>query len=503
MSTIRRQSIISSGVAYFGIAVGALNTLLAAKGIEPAEYGLYNGLFIAVGNIMYACANAGMPYYVQKFYPYYHDNLPRKRNDMMSWVLLIGFAGFLLVAGAGIIFKPLIIRKFGNNSAAFIQYYYWIFPFGLGLTLYSLLEAYAWQLRRSVLTSYLREVQWRLMTCILVVLLLTGVIRDFGIFIAIYSCSYLFLALILLVYLIRKGELTLTFSVSRVTRRFFRKIVRMALMGWAGSAVFNFSFYFAQVVIAAVVPGGLTYVGIFTLAQYIASLVQTPQKPIVAAATGPLSRAWKDKDLGRIQRIYTRSSINMLIFSVGIFLLIWLNFTDGVVTFQLKPEYLQARMIFFVIGLTRIVDMGTGVNSQIIGTSNYWQFELVSGLILIVLTLPLNYILAVRLGAIGPAIADLVTFSVFNFIRWAFLYRKFGLQPFTRQTIYTLLLGLAVYFIGHFLFHKQQGFLWLVLRSASVVLLYATGVLVLRLSADILPVWATVKKRLGILPHKS
>ncbi|HVU96494.1 MAG TPA: polysaccharide biosynthesis C-terminal domain-containing protein [Puia sp.] len=498
MSTIRRQSIISSGIAYFGIGVGALNTLLAAKGIEPAEYGLYNGLFIALANIMYACANAGMPYYIQKFYPYYHDNLPQKKNDMMTWVLLIGFVGFLLVTGAGLILKPVIIRKFGHNSAAFVHYYYWIFPFALGLTFYSLLEAYGWQVRRSVLTSYLREVQWRLMTCILVVLLLTGVISDFGIFIAIYACTYLVLAVILFVYLIQKGELTLTLVPSRVTRKFFRKILSMALMGWAGSAVFNLSFYFAQVVIAAVVPNGLTYVGVFTLAQYIASLIQTPQKPIIAAATGPLSRAWKDKDLGRIQRIYARSSINQLIFSAGIFLLIWLNFTDGVITLQLKPEYLQARSVFLIIGLTRIIDMGTGVNSSIIGTSNYWQFELVSGLILIVLTLPLNYFLAVRLGVVGPAIADLVTFSVYNFIRWVFLYRKFGLQPFSRQTIYTLVLAVAVYFICHYLFHRQQGFLWLVLRSASVILLYGAGVLALRLSSDILPVWATVKKRLGI-----
>lgn len=498
MSTIRRQSIISSGIAYFGIGVGALNTLLAAKGIEPAEYGLYNGLFVAVGNIMYACANAGMPYYIQKFYPYYHDNLPRKRNDMITWVLLIGFAGFLLVTGAGLIFRPFIIRKFGHNSAAFVHYYYWIFPFALGLTLYSLLEAYAWQLRRSVLTSYLREVQWRVITCILVVLLLTGFITDFSVFIGIYSCSYLFLALILLGYLIKKGELTLTFSASRVTRKFFRKIVAMALLGWAGSAVFNLSFYFAQVVVAAVVPDGLTSVAVFTLAQYIASLIQTPQKPIVAAAAGPLSRAWKEKDMGRIQRIYTQSSINQLIFSIGIFLLIWLNFTDGVITFQLRPEYLQARSIFLIIGLTRIIDMGTGVNSQIIGSSNYWKFELFSGLILIALTLPLNYILAVHLGVIGPAIADVVTFSLYNFIRWLFLYRKFGLQPFTRHTVYTLLLGGAVYFICYFLFHRLQGFLWLVLRSLSVILLYAAGVLVLKLSSDILPVWATIRKRLRI-----
>ena len=498
MSTIRRQSIISSGIAYFGIAIGALNTLLSARGMEPAEYGLYNGLFVAIGNIMYACAHVGMPLYIQKFYPYYHDNLEPRKNDMMTWALLVGFAGFLLVTITGIIFKPIVIRKFGGNSMEFVHYYYWIFPFGLGLTLYSILETYAWQLKRSVLTSYLRELQWRLITLVLLLLLLAGVIRHFGIFLKMYSFSYLLLALFLAVVLVRKGELSLVLSPSRVTRKFFSRIKGMVMMSWTGNIVFTISFYFAPVAIAAVVPDGLTYAGVFTLAQYVASVIQMPQKAIVSASIGPLSRAWKDKDMGRIQRIYARSSLNQLIFSIGIFILLALNFTDGVLTLHLKPEYLKAASVFIVIGLTRIIDMGTGVNSQIIGTSNFWRFDLFTGLILFAFTLPLNYLLARWMGVIGPAIADLVTFAIYNLIRWAFLYRKFRLQPFSKETVYALLLGAAVFAISYLLFHQRQGFVWLVLRSATIIVLYASGVLALKLSEDVLPVWNTVKKRLGL-----
>jgi O-antigen/teichoic acid export membrane protein len=500
MSTIRRQSIISSGIVYFGFGLGALNTFLSAKGLAPAEYGLVSGMFLSIGNIMYAFSNFGMPYYIQKFFPYYHDHLPRPQNDQMTWALLMGVFGCLLATVAGLIFKPLVIRKFGNNSAEFVHYYYWIFPFGLGLTLYSLLEAYAWQLKRSVLTSFLREIQWRLTTCILLILLFSGIIKSFGIFLKIYSFSYLFIAIALAIFLVKKDELSFTFSISRVTKKFYRKVRSMVLMGWAGGLVFNISFFFAQVVIAAVVPGGLTYVAVFTLAQFIASVMQAPQRSIIAASVGPLSRAWKDKDMGRIQRIYARSSINQLIFSVGIFLLLWLNFTDGVITFRLKPEYLEAKPVFLFIGLTRIIDMGTGVNSQIIGTSVYWRFELTTGLILIAFTLPLNYLLAGWLGVIGPAIADLVTFAGYNFIRWAFLLRKYGLQPFSRQTVYTLLLGVGVFAIGYLLFDQRQGLLWLFLRSLTVMALYAAGVLVLKLSTDVIPVWNTVKKRLRLNP---
>ncbi len=414
----------------------------------------------------------------------------------MTWALLIALAGFLLITVVGIVFKTQVIRHFEGKSSELGKYYYWIFPFSLGLTLYSLLEAYAWQLRKSVLANYLREVQFRLTTLALILLYLFGIIGGFGTLIKLYAFNYLLVALILMIWLIRNGHLHFVFSPSVVSRKFYPKICSLALLAWSGGLVFNIAFFFAQIVIAATVAGGLTAVGIFTLAQYIGSLIQAPQRSIMAAAIGPLSRAWKDKDYGRINRIYQRSSINQLIFSVGVFVLIWINFTDAIETFHFKPDYLAARPVFFFIGMARIVDMGTGVNNQIIATSTYWRFDFISGLILVSLTLPLNYLLAKDLGVIGPAIADLITFSIYNAIRWVFLFRKFRMQPFTSQTVYTILLGAAAYLVCYLLFASHQGLLWLFVRSLTFLGIYGAGVIGLGLSEDILPVLRTIKGRL-------
>jgi O-antigen/teichoic acid export membrane protein len=284
---------------------------------------------------------------------------------------------------------------------------------------------------------------------------------------------------------------------SRVTKKFFKRIVAQISLVWSGQVLFNLATYFGQIVIGAMVTEGMRFVGIYTLALFVGSLIQAIQRSVVAASIGPLARAWKDKDYGRISRIYQRSSINQLIFSAGMFVLIWINFTDGVLTFHLKPDYLLARPIFFYIGLTRILDMGTGVNSQIIGTSIFWRFDFITGVILTALTLPANYMLTKALGPIGPAIADLITFSIYNFIRFLFLYRKFGMQPFTLKTVHTLLLALGGYFICHYLFNAYHGLGWLVLRSIVFLGIYGGGVLLLRLSEDILPVWRTILKRLG------
>jgi O-antigen/teichoic acid export membrane protein len=376
-----------------------------------------------------------------------------------------------------------------------VTYFYWIFPFALGLTVYTLLEYYTWQVKKPILTNYLKEVQFRLTTLVLLVLYLCGVIHGFGTVIKLYAFNYLLIALILIVYLSRSGNFHLVFQRSVVTRRFYGKMRSLALLGWSGGVVYNVAFFFAAIVIAAVVPSGLTSVGLFTMAQFAGSLIQAPQRALVAASLGPLSQAWKDKDYGRINRIYRRSSITQLLFSVGMFVLLLINFRDGLITFGFPAAYLGTETTFIFIALKLIVDMGTGVNSQIIITSTYWKFEFFSGVLLVAMTLPMNYWLAKRYGIQGPAIADLFTFTVYNSIRWAFLYRKFRLQPFTRQSLYTLLLGGAAWAICTLAFGNRYGLVWLFARSISFLVIYGGGVIVLNLSEDIGPVLATIKSR--------
>ncbi|HYC40115.1 MAG TPA: lipopolysaccharide biosynthesis protein [Chitinophagaceae bacterium] len=499
MSTIRRQSIISSVVIYFGFAIGLVNTYFFTRqgNFTEAEYGLTT-IFLAIATLMTSISLLGTPAYIYKFFPYYKDHLPDKKNDLLTWALLVSIGGFLLVATAGVIFKDLVIRKFGTNSPLLITYYDWIFPLGFGLTVYTLLEAFAWNLGKSVFTNFLREVQWRALISILIVLFVTGVLRDFGLFIALYAFTFPAIAVTLLIYLVATKKIHFTFRVSKVTRRYLGKIVALCSFVYGGTLVFTLSQVFDSFVIASVLPNGLANAGIFALASIITSIIQAPQRGIVAASIPHLSKAWKDKNMGLIQRIYERSSINQLIFASAIFLLIWMNFNDAILTFGLKPAYLDAAWVFFFLGLTRIIDMGTGVNAQIIATSTYWRFELQSGVILLLIILPLTYFLTKEYGIIGPAISHLVATTFYNGIRTGFLWKKFRLFPLTLNSALTVLLAAASYGVCYMAFHDMQGPAAMVLRSLVFILLFGAGVLYLKLSPDIRPVMQSLRKRLGI-----
>jgi len=496
MSTIRRTSILSSGVIYIGFAFGALNNLLFARWLTTDQNGLVQA-FVAIGNIIYPIATVGMPSYINKFYPYYKGHLPVKKNEMLTLALFSTLAASVLVVIAGIFLQPFMIRQFGSKSALLVQYYGWVFPYGLGLSLLYVAEAYGWQVKRSVLTNFLRELFWRVLNTILILLFFFGILKSYDPFIKLYSFNYLVIALFLLVFLWRRGDFHFVFSISRVTKRFWSKIKSMIMLTWGAGMVLNLSTFFAQPVLAAVDPRGLTTVAVFSTGQFIASLIMAPQRGIAAAAVGPLSHAWREKDLARIERIYKRSVINQLIFAVGMYVLIAINFRDGILFFGLPKAYLGAEIVFLLIGLNRVIDMGTGVNTQIIGTSIHWRFDFYTGVVLVAMTIPLNYVLAKRYGIMGPAIADLGTFAIYNSIRCIFLYRKYGFQPFGRGSLYALLAGGALFTVCHWLFDAHSGLLWMIIRSAVFLTLYGGIVLALKLSDDVQPVWGSVKKRLG------
>jgi O-antigen/teichoic acid export membrane protein len=501
MSTIRRQSILSSIVIYIGFGVGMLNTFffLKPQHFSAEQYGL-TSIFMAIATMMMVFAMMAMPSFIYKFYHYYNDHLPPRKNDMIMWALVVSSIGFVLVMIAGWFFKGLVIRKFGEHSPILLQYYYWIFPMGAGLTIYTVLEAYTINLGKPIFTNFLKEVVWRLLTTALILLVIMGVINDFDLFIKLYAFGFPVLALGLFSYLIFHKKIHFTFSPSKVSRRYFKKIVSLCLFVYLGTIISTLSQVFDSIVIASVLDDGMAKAGIFGLAQVLTSIIQAPQRGIVAASIPHISRAWKDKNTVMLKKIYQRSSINLLIFAMCIFFLISLNYKEAILTLNLNEKFLLGFNAFLFLGLTKIVDMGTGLNAQIIGTSNYWRFELTSGVILLVLILPLTLILTRQYDILGPAIASLISTSIYNIIRILFLWKKFRLFPFTIHSFYGAMLGVGSFCICYFLFRSMHGFGGLVIRSLAFLLLYGGGIIYLRLTPDIKPVMATLKKKMGWRP---
>ncbi len=496
MGSIRKQTIISSLLVYVGFFIGAINMYLYTKSgsFTLEQYGLTRIFFDFAQNMM-AFGALGVIPVIYKFYPYYKDNLEEHKIDLMSWGLVASFAGFLLILFLGWYFEPRFVHFYAVKSELIVVYYFWMIPFAVGLLLFSVLEGFAWALHKSVLSNFLKETFLRIITSVLIMLFYFRVI-DFSMFIRLFAFQFLIIFIVLLIYLIRIGKLHFPLTVSRVTRKYWKKMVGMQALTFGGTCIASIAATIDVFIIAGF--QNLSAVGIFVFAQYAANLLQVPQRSIQAVSAGVLSRAWKDKDYKEITRIYKRSCINLLLMALFIFGNLWLNAVQGINVLHIQKEYSAGLGVMFILGMVRIIDAGTGLNALVINTSTFWKFDFYSGVVLLFLRLPLTYFLIKNYGIIGSAFAELAAYSVYNFIRFEFLRRKFKMQPFDSKTVLSLLLALVAYAFCYYTMKDIGGWTGIILRVTAFSGIIILGVFYGKLTPDAGQLLDVLKKRLKV-----
>ncbi|HEY0058798.1 MAG TPA: polysaccharide biosynthesis C-terminal domain-containing protein, partial [Flavisolibacter sp.] len=184
--------------------------------------------------------------------------------------------------------------------------------------------------------------------------------------------------------------------------------------------------------------------------------------------------------------------------SLFIFSIIWINYDDAIEALDAHPIFYEGKWVVFFLALKNIIDMGTGVNGQIIATSTFWRFDFFSGVILLLLAVPLNIYLVKNYGIIGSAWSNLLAYVIYNTIRIVFLKRRFNLQPFTVHTAWVLLHGMACFVITYFLFRGLEGWYAMMLRTLFFILLSAGTAWYFKVTPDIIPVVHTLAKKLRL-----
>lgn len=494
MSNIRKQSILSSVLIYIGFAFGFLNTYLFAKqGIfKLEEYGLIQA-FISIGLIYFSLSNMGSNYIMAKMYPYYYDELEKKDNDLLALCLTLSLAGFIVLCAGSIFLKPLMIQKFSVQSKLLIQYFYWTLPFSFFYTLFFILSSQSFINKKSVLPSFLQEAGFRIFTTILIVLKLTNLI-NFDLFIKLFAFAYLLLASVLAIYLHKKGLLLLRFKISEVTKKRFKEIITMVSYVYVAGILLALIQNIETLVITS--KKGLVDNGIYQFSNYLAAIIAVPQRSIVSIASPFISQAWKDNNLTEINRIYRRSSINLLIAGLFIFINIWLNMDSIYQVLNINKAFEAGKWVVLVLGIKYIIDLGTGVNSQILQTSPSWRMELLTNALLFILVIPLNIYMIGTYGITGAAISSFIYLSLYNLIKLIFIKYKYNLFPFEVKTFYAILSAIACFLLVRYIFIEMKGWGGIILKSSIFSMLFISAVYLFKLTPDAQQILYTLKKKL-------
>jgi len=480
MGIVIRQSIKTTLVSYIGFAIGYVNTLFLFPLVLSKEQIGLTRLLTSVTFLFATFASLGAGNIPTKFFPYFRDE-KKQHNGLLSFILSVGLLGFVLFVIGFFLFKDVIFDIYSKNSPMLLEYYYYFIPFTLIVVLTTIFESYLIVQQKPILPAFVREILMRL----LFMLGLTAIYFGFFTFSSFtYSIIiyYLLGLLILVLYTKREKILFLKPGFQITKSPHFKEMLIFAGFVIMGNASATIIVNIDSLMLSAY--SGLGSAGIYTIAFFIAAVIEIPKRSISQVVIPIVSQANKEGDIAKLKELYQKTSLNQLIIGGLIFLGIWCNIEN---VFKLIPNgevYAQGKWVVFYIGLSKLFDMATGVNQEIVGTSKYYKIDLLFYLFLVVVAVITNLIFIPLYGITGAAIASAISIFLFNTIRFLFLLFVFKIQPFSLSTIKVIVVFFLTLFASYLIIPNSSFIVDLILRSLMVITLFGGLILLLKASQD-------------------
>ena len=245
--------------------------------------------------------------------------------------------------------------------------------------------------------------------------------------------------------------------------------------------------------------GSLQSAGVYSIAAYIAAAIDIPTKSLYAASASSVARYLADDNRTELAILYQKVSINLLVAGLMLFGAVWIS-VDSL--FQIVPngaEVAAGKFVLLFIGLSRLVEMGTGLNNYMVYYSRYYLWSLISLGVLGIANFSLNVVLIPRFGMNGAAVATLLSVTCYNAVSVGLVWLKFRLFPFSGKTLLAVALAAAVYAVAQFIPRTEIALIDIAIRSGAYIL--TLGLLILRfkispdLNAGLLALTAMIREK--------
>ncbi|MBR9999345.1 MAG: polysaccharide biosynthesis protein [Cyclobacteriaceae bacterium] len=466
MGTIRKQSIISTIYIYIGVIVGFVSTgILMPRFLSETQNGILK-LLISYSMLFAQFASLGFQTATVRFFPYFKDKL-KGHHGYFFLMMMVGIAGFVLFLILYYLIKAPVLDHESAKNSDFASYFFLIVPVTFFFLFFNLLDIYARVLIRSTIGTFLKELLQRIFILIAILLFVMDFI-GFWHFIILYVVCVSVPTIILFVYLFFRGEI------------FFRpdfSMIRQNLLGpMVNLSVYGLLIGFSQIAIAQIDSILINFIkdpaqtGIYAITFYYGTLVILPSRAVFRIAPTFIAEAFKNNDLNAIESIQYKSSLNQMLLGTGLFALLWLNI-DNVFRI-LPPEYLAGKYVIFFIGLSNLISMAGGLSSVLITNSEYYRYNGIFVFIYLLLTVGLNIFLINWIGIVGAAVAAMSSMLVFNLLKFEFLRRKFGIQPYDWNFVKIIVTGIISYLFVILFSYPEALILSILFKSALFGVLF-------------------------------
>ncbi len=480
MGNVAKQSFLSSVSAYAGVALGYLNlVILMPKFMSEEEIGLFR-VIISMAMILVPIVLFGSGGAILKFYP----KLKNQKAGLHGFTSTIALLSFILITIFAVLFQDYIFGFYSEKAPQVNDYFHLVFVMLFLMAFYNFYTFICRANYSIVLPSILTEFGYKFQNTMLLLLLGIGAIT-FRYYLYGHILAYLILISIIVFFASR--SFSIKFSFKRLLAHGFE------------SEVFNFMSYSVlggfgimivlqidQIMVSQML--GLADNGIYSTAMMMALVIEYPKKFVAQIMQPYISQDTHDNDYEKIDLVYKKTS-NLMIWLGGIlFILIVVNLDN---IFRIMPNgeiYRKGIWVVFIIGVTKLIDMVFSLNAEIIGLSKYYKVNVLLILLLAVMTVISNIILIPKYGMNGAAIATLLTYLVFNIIRYLILKIAFNISPFSIKTIKIILfLGVLYFLVSHIPF-MVNSWIDLILRSGLAMIGFLISIRILKPSPEVMEI---------------
>ena len=480
MGEIQKQSIKGSIYLGLGTLAGFLtNAIVFPRVLQTNQIGLIS-ILLAYTVIFSQIGSLGFNSITTRLFPYFR-NADKKHHGFIGLGVLVSLVGFLLATALFFLVKPLLLKNAVESSALLLQYIDYVIPLVFFSIFFILFDNYYKLLYNAVIGIFLQELAKRIFILASIAFYYFKLV-DFKDYIFIYILANALPAMIIWLLLLKNKHFSLKTELSFIRKNALGKGMKdVALFGLFANTTNIITLQIDRIMIERSL--GLSDTGIYATCFYFGALVFIPARILTKISSSYIADAWKEKDLGKVQEIYQKSSLNLYIIGLLLLIGIWVNI-DNVFIF-LPENYISGKYVILIIGLAFLLDMLSGSAMMIVSISEKYRYNTYSKVAFVVLLILTNLICIPIWGILGAAIASLISKLLYNLYKYDLLKKFYKLEAYNWSYLIVLAIGLISYFAAYFLPTIEPFYLDLVIRSAICLFLFVVLIYFSKVSDDI------------------
>jgi O-antigen/teichoic acid export membrane protein len=474
MGIVLNQSFKNTISTYLGFGIGAINTLFLYTNFLTDEYYGLVAFLLSTATIMMPFMAFGVHNAIIKFYSTFKTK--NSINSFLTLMLFLPLVFIIPMTAVGYLAYDTIAELLSNKNRIVEDYVWHILILAIAMAYFEIFFAWSKVQMQTVFGNVMKEMFHRVGTMILLI----------SVYLNWLSVEQ-FISALVSVYVLRMIIMKLfAFSV-RFPKFKFQKIDTLpSILKYAGLIIIAGSVAMFILDIDKFMIGRLLQieqVAYYSVAIFIATVIAVPQRAMHQIMMPLTAQYLNNNDKLALKDLYRRSSLNLLVISGFIFLLIILNINQ---LYQILPEeFTGGLFVVLIVSLAKLYDNSLGNNNAILFNSNYYRMVLFFGVLLAIMAIILNAIFIPIYGIEGSAFATFLAVFIYNTIKIVFVKKKFNMQPFTLASLKIIITLIILSFAFYFWEFSFQPIVNIVLKSCVVGLLYFSLIYKLNISEDI------------------